>query len=318
MKKATVLFCLLSILVITAGALAAPGDAVLFTEEQRTKMGIEMYSPPTLAAVGDTLYTLWGSEVYTWQPGQENPTKVASGLEPGYFANYEEALAQIGDKADTLIAHLVSDGSTLYGLNRLNGKLFPLAFQNGKAVLGTPVQLDWSNMEEKQDTYAYMREAYRMCIVGNKLYTMIRNNQDYYKPAFTAFDLSTGSKQVFEVPFVQDLTPYKDGKLLVKVYDMENAYKEGQREPAKPSVAVFDPESGKMNEVGSFGDANVSGMVYQPETDTLLYTTNSRLMGMKALGTATQLAYMPVDYADETASSAMLSGGLYAINTWNG
>jgi len=317
MKKATVLFCFLLMLVLATGALAAPGDAVLFTEEQRNAMGIDMYTNPILAAVGDTLYSLWGKEIYAWQSGQENPVKVASGLEPGYYSSYEDAVSQLGDKADTLIANLVSDGTTLYGLNRLNGKLFPLTFQDEKAVLGTPVQLDWSKMEEKQDTYTNIRDVYRMCIIGNKLFAMIRNNEDWNKPDFASFDLATGTKQVFDAPFVQDITPYKDGKLLVKVYDMENAYKEGQTEPTKPTVAVFDPADGSLKEAGTFGDANVFGIAYQPETDTLFYTTNSKLMAMKALGAATQAAYMPVDYADD-APAAMLPGGLYAINTWNG
>ena len=317
MKKATGLLCFLLILVLTVGALAAPGDAVLFTEEQRNEMGIQMYSNPTMAAVGDILYTLWGSEIYSYTLGQESPVKVAAGLDSGYYATYEEAVAQVGDKADALIANLVSDGATLYGLNRLNGKLFPLTFQDGKAVLGTPVQLDWSNMEQTQDTYIYMRDAYRLCIAGGKLFAMIRNNEDYYKPEFASYDLSTGAKQILKAPFVQDMTSYKDGKLLVKVYDMENAYKEGQREPAKPTVAVFDPADGSLKEAGPFGDANVFGIAYQPETDTLFYTTNSKLMAMKGLGAAAQVAYMPVDYADESPA-AMLPGGLYAINTWNG
>ncbi len=318
MKKATGLFCFLLILVLAAGALAAPGDAVLFTEGQRTQMGIQVYSSPSMATVGDTVYTLWGAEIYAYKAGQENPAKVASGLEPGYYANYEEAVAAVGGNADTLLASLVSDGTTLYGLNRLNGKLFPLTFQDGKAVPGTPVQLDWTNMEGKQDTYTYIRDVYRMHIMGNKLYAMIRNNEDWNRPEFAAFDMATGLKQVFDAPFVQDIAPYKDGKLLVKVYDMEKAYQEGQREPLKPTVAVFDPADGSLREAGSFGDANVSGMVYQPETDTLYYTTSSKLMAMKALGTATQAAFMPMDYADDTASAAMLPGGLYAINTWYG
>lgn len=317
MKKAALLFCLLAMLCTTLGALAAPGDAVLFTEEQRTKMGIEMYSTTSLALVGETLYTLWGSEIYSWQPGQQDPVKVASGLTPGYYSNMEDAQAQVGDKADTLIATLISDGNTLYGLNRLNGKLFPVTFQDGQPVLGGPKQLDWSNMEEKQDTYTYIRDVYRLCVMGDKLFAMIRNNQDYNKPEFASFDLATGEKRVFDAPFAQDITPYKDGKLLVKVYDMENAYQEGQKEPKKPTLAVFDPADGSLKEMGSFGDANVFGLAYQPETDTLFYTTISKLMAMKGLGEATQAAFMPIDYADE-APAVLLPGGLYAINTWSG
>ena len=317
MKKVASLFLLLCILLsLIPAAMAAPGDAVLFTEDQRKEWGIEMYATPTLAVIGDTVYTLWGKDIYTWQPGQEKPVKVASNLEPGYYATYDEAKLQIGDKADTLISSLVSSQDTLYGLNRLTGKLFPLTFEQDQVVLGAPIQLDWSGLEVTRDNYSYVRDAYRLSISDNKLYAMFRNDEDYYKPEVACFDLATGVKQVLDIPFAQDMTPYKDGKLLVKVYDAENAYKDG-KEPEKPVLAVYDPADGSTSAQEPFGDINVFGLAYQAETDTLFYTTNSKLMAMKGLGTAAQVAFMPVDYADE-CPAVMLPGSLYAINTWSG
>ena len=317
MKKLTALFLMLCIcLTLIPAAFAAPGDAALFTEDQRKELGIELYSTPSFAAIGDMVYTLWGKDIYSWQVGQEKPVKVAGNLESGYYATYEEAKSQLGDKADTLIASLVSSQDTLYGLNRLTGKLFPLTFDQGNVVLGTPVQLDWSGIEQTANNYTSAREAYRLSISGGKLYVMFRNNEDYYKPEAACFDLATGTKQVLNIPFIQDFTPYKDGKMLVRIYDVEKAY-EGGSKPAMPTLAVYDPADGSAKEQGSFGDANVFGLAYQAETDTLYYTTNSKLMGMKGLGKAEQVAFMPVDYADE-CPAAMLPGGLYAINTWNG
>ncbi len=318
MKKVTSFILLLMILAsLLPSAMAAPGDAVLFTEDQRKELGIEMYYTPSIAVVGDTVYTLWGTEIYAWQLGQETPVKVSSNLEASFYSTYEDAKAQLGDKADTLISSLVGSNDTVYGLNRLTGKLFPLTFDQGKVVFGSPISLDWTSMEVAMDSYTYVKEAYRMSIYDNKLYALIRNDEDYYKPEIASFDLSTGAKQVLNIPFGQDITPYKDGKLLVKVYDMENAYADGGAEPAKPTMAIYNPADGSVTQAGIFGDANVFGIVYQPESDTLFYTTNSKLMGMKALGSASQVAYIPVDYADD-CTAVILPGGLYAINTWNG
>ncbi len=317
MKKVAALFLSLCILLsLIPAALAAPGDAVLFTEDQRKEWGIEMYTTPTLAAMGDTVYTLWGKEIYAYQAGQEKPVKVAANLESGYYATYEEAKAQIGDKADTMIASLVGSQDMLYGLNRLTGKLFPLTFEQGQAVFGTPVQLDWSGLEVTRDNYTYVRDAYRLCISQGKLYAMFRNDEDYYKPEVACFDLVTGAKQVLNIPFAQDVTPYKDGKLLVKIFDAENAYRDG-KEQGKPVLAVYDPADGSTSAQEPFGDMNVFGLAYQAETDTLFYTTNSKLMAMKGLGPAAQVAFMPVDYADD-CTAVLLPGSLYAINTWSG
>ncbi len=130
--------CLLSLMPL---ALAAPRDAMLFTEDQQNKWGIESYVSSTEASIGDTVYILCGKEIYTYMAGQEKPTKVAAGLEAGYYANYDEAESILGDKADTMIYALVRSTDSIYGLNWLNGKLFPLTFENGNAVLRTPIQL---------------------------------------------------------------------------------------------------------------------------------------------------------------------------------
>ena len=317
MKKVAALFLLACMLLtLIPAAMAAPGDAALFTEDQRKELGIELYTSPSFAAMGDTVYTLWGKEIYAWQVGQEKPTKMAGNLENSYFASYDEAKSQIGDKADTLIASLVSTQDTLYGLNRLTGKLFPLTFANDQVVFGTPIQLDWTGLEQTVDSYTSIRDAYRLSISDGKLYAMFRNNEDYYKPEAACFDLATGAKRVLDIPLVQDFTPYKDGKMLVRIYDMENAY-QGGSEPEKPELAIYDPADGSTAAQGLFGDVNVFGLAYQAETDTLFYTTNSKLMAMKGLGPAEQVAYMPVDYADD-CPAVMLPGNLYAINTWNG
>ncbi len=319
MKKMAACFCLIGMLFsIMGGAMAAPGDATLYTQEQRRELGVDFWSySNAMAVVGDTVYTLFQKEIFSWQVGGEAPVKVAGDLAPGYYSNYEEAQKQVKEKADTLITGLLSGGDVLYGLNSLTGKLFPITFQDGAVVYGDPIQLDWSDMEQTQDNYTYMKNIIRMVLQDGKLYAMIRNDMEYDKPEFVSFDLATGGKQAYSVAFAQDIAPYKEGKLLVRIYDRGNAYKDGASEPEKPTLAIFDPATGEAKNVGPFGNANVSGMVYQQETDTLFYATNSKLMAMKGLGTAAQAAYLPIDYAEE-CPAALLPGGLYTIMTWNG
>lgn len=321
MKKNTALFCLcLTLFSLMPIALAAPGDAMLFTEDQRNEWGIESYVSSTMASIGDTVYILCGKEIYAFTAGQEKPVLAAAGLESGYYANYDEAKSILGDKADTLIYCLVSSKDTVYGLNWLNGKLFPLTFSNGNALFGTPVQLDLTGLAQSNDEKTVVKEVYRLGISGNRLYAMFRDNDADDQPVIAGFDLPTGAKQVLDIPFAQDMTPYKVGKLLVKIYDAENA---GQRdeEAEKPALAVYDPADNSVSVKVTFGDADEFGLVYQQETDTLYYATASKLMAMNGFGTPAQIAYVPAGNMVNNAgalSAALLPGSLYVLNTPDG
>ena len=314
MKRMTALLCLcLTLFSLMPLALAAPGDAMLFTEAQRIEWGIESYVSSTMASIGNTVYILCGKEIYAFTAGQEKPVLAASGLEFGYYTNYDEAKSLLGDKADSMIFCLVSSKDTVYGLNWLNGKLFPLTFNNGSAVLGTPIQLDFTGLAQSNEDKTVVKEVYRLGISGNKLYAMLRDNDADDQPVLACFDLLTGAKQVLELPGAQDMTPYKDGKLLVKIFDAEKA--------DKPALAVVDPADNSVSVKVTFEDDNEFGFVYQPETDTLYYATTSKLMAMNGFASAAQIAYVPAGNMDNSAgacSAALLPGSLYVLNTPDG
>lgn len=318
MKKALGICCLLLTLVFCAQALAAPGDATFFTEAQRRDMGMNNYYRPAIAGIGGTLYILFGEGIYTWQSGQESPQQLISGLTADRYSNFAEAKERLGDKAETVIYSLLSAGDTLYGLNNLNGKLFPLTIADGKITYGTPVQLDWEGMEAKDGDYSFMKDVVKAVIADEKVYMLIRDNtQSSYYPALACFDLKSGAKQAFDTPYIQDFTPYRDGKLLVMIYDMEHAYDEVKQEMKKPSLGIFDPTAGTVTETGLFSDQQVSGLVYQNQNDTLYYMAPNKIVAMKALSEPAQVAYLPMDYNEESPA-VLLDGGLYAISTWTG
>lgn len=314
MKKATVLICLcLTLFSLMPLALAAPGDAMLFTEDQRIEWGIESYVSSTMASIGDTVYILCGKEIYAYTAGQEKPIKVAAGLESGYYANYDEAKSILNDKADTMIYALVSSKDTIYGLNWLNGKLFPLTFDDGNAVLGTPIQLDFTGLAQSKDEKTVVKEVYRLGISGNRLYAMFRDNDADEKPILAGFDLANGSNQVLDIPGAQDMTPYKDGKLLVKIFNAEKT--------DKPALAIVEPADNSVSVKVTLEDTNEFGLVYQQETDTLYYATTSKLMAVNGFGNAVQIAYVPAGNMDGNAgacSAALLPGSLYVLNTPDG
>jgi hypothetical protein len=316
MKKATALLCALCILCFTAAALAAPGDAYLFSDDARNEMGITNYNTPTMAAIGDTVYTLWGSELYTWQIGADAPVKLVSDIPFGYYSTWEDAQATLGDDAEKLITVLVSDGSTLYGFNSLNGLLYPLTFADGHTEYGTPTALDWTEIQDRQNGGEYL-EIFGLKIVDGALYLLVRSYDDYEQLTLMSFDLASGKANAWDIPGVQDITPYRDGNLLVEIFDSETAYNSDTGEMANATLAVFNPADGSVTEIGEFSDSYVFGIVYDAASDTLYYTTNSKLMAMPSLGEPVQVAYMPVDYIG-SATACLLPGGLYALIAYQG
>ncbi len=318
MKKGFAFICLLCILfTVVPAALAAPEDTILFDTDQLMEFGAEAYTDPGMALVGDTLYSTWGSKMFSWKQGQEKPEVVAAGLEPNMYQNYQEA-QQMGDNPDMMIAYLVSDGTALYGLNRLNGMLYPFTLEAGKAVSGTPVQLDWSDMEYTYNNKSYVREFRSIYLIGGKLYGVNWTVGDTHNPEFVSYDITTGAKQVYDIPFVQDITPYKDGKLLLKISDIDRAMKEDRMDSITHALAIFDPSVGSCTEVGYIPDAYVFGMVYQPETDVFYYCMTDKIMGMRSFGAAAQVAEIPYQFAGNGSPAVMLSGGVYAIGSFCG
>ena len=316
MKKQFMLLCLLCILCMMTGAAAAPGDAYLFTDAQREALGIESYSTPSMAVIGDMIYTLWGSDVYVWQPGMDIPQQVASNLLPGYHFMYRDMQAGEDDNTEKLIHMLVSDGETVYGFNTLRGYLYPLTFDDGLAAYGSPIVLDWSGIEDIYSSSEYT-DIFNACYANGFLYMLVRNDNNYDNPILTSFNLSTGDMEQIDEEYIRAIAPYKDGMLLLEIFNYETAYDRDTGEMTNPTVAIYNPADGSVTQAGTLGHYDVSGLAYYAENDTLYYTTNSMLMTMPALGEATQVAFMPVDYASE-APAAVLPGGLYAIDVWNG
>jgi len=316
MKKLTALCCVLCTLCLLTGALAAPGDAYLFTDDQREELGITEYNTPTMAAVGDTVYTLWGTTIFAWQTGTDTPVPVASDLAYDKYSTYEDAQKLLGDDAEKVITLLLSNNETLYSLNALNGYLYPLTFADGQAAFGTPITLDWDAIEDIQNDNDYM-SIVNACIAGNALYLLVRTDNDYDNPSLMVFDLASGGEETLDVSHVQDITPYVDGKLLLEIYDMENTYDAETEQTLNPTLSVYDPADSSVTQAGTFGSSNLSGIAYYAENDTLYYATNSLLMAMPSLGEATQVAYIPVDYTSDVPA-CVLPGGLYAIDMWSG
>jgi ABC-type glycerol-3-phosphate transport system substrate-binding protein len=312
----TTLLCALVTLCTLTGALADSSSATLFSSEQKTAIGLTNDYCNTMATVGETVYTQWSMAVYSWKPGQETPEKVASDVTSDYYNSNEDAVADLGEeKASKIISKFISDGTTLYGLNRHTGYIYPLTFAEGATVYGTPIQLEWEGLDNSQGSDAYV-EISRLVISGDYIYLMARRDTDYNNPELYCFEKATGKRKVFALEYMQDIASYKDGKVLALILNYDTAYPSDGSDPIMPSYAVVDPADGSVTQLGSFDSINTFGLVYRQDTDTLYYCADNKLMALPGLANPAQVGYMPADSMNN-ADVGLLSSGAYVLNTWN-
>ena len=319
MKKTLLLTLALILMILALPASAGPGDAVILSQEQRKEIGISPENYGTsMVAMGDTLYLLTGTDILTWKAGEEKPALAASGLpKVNWYDGLDQAKKDVGDQAIYALRYLFSWEDKLYGLNGLTGAAFPLTIEGGKVTYGDPVQLDWEDMILKGEGYSYPYTLMRPTVAGGKLYTILRGyNEDYDKTLFLSFDLQTGERQKLAPQYVQDISAYKDGTLLLKVYDQSKAYDEEKGAWRNPTLAIWDPAAQTSTDVGEMDTQSVYGIVYSPENDTLYYTTANQIRMMPALGASVQAAFLPLEYGGEF-DAVMLSDGLYVLNAWD-
>lgn len=129
----------------------------------------ESYSPEGLLSLNSSVAILMQEQtsrlysLYTWQPGQQEMTLVASNM---YRAGGYAQLKDLQDRLENLkedalagtelpdAAHcfsmLVTDGEKVYGINHLTGGIFTISGENGKAV--------YTDVATVQDTKIFIQE----------------------------------------------------------------------------------------------------------------------------------------------------------------
>ncbi len=316
MKRIITVLCVLAMLCTLPGALADSNSALMFSNDQKTDLGLENDYCVSMAVVGDTVYTLWSDSVYGWKSGQAAPEMIGSGITQDYYGDYESAVSDIGeDKAQKILSKFVTDGTTLYGLNRHNGMLFPLSFANGEVTYGEPIQLEWDGFDNGADSDSYV-DISKVVMSDDSIYAMVRRDNNYSKPDLYCFEKATGKRSSFTVDYAQDIATYKDGKLLALILNYDNAYPTDGSDPVMPSFAVVNPVDGSVTPVGNFDSINVFGLVYRQDTDTLYYSEDNKLMAMPGLANPAQVGYIPANNMSNV-DVGLLSGGSYVLNTWN-
>ena len=273
--------------------------------------------------------------LYTWQPGQQEMTLVASNI---YRAGSYATLEDLQERLDSLkedvpagtelpdAAHcfsmLVTDGEKVYGINHVTGGIFAISGENGK-----PVYTDVATMQDtkffiqEEEDYSYAMLPDTVAMSGDTVLMLMNTWDDTGRVAnLYALSLKDGSVRKANVENARNFCAYKDGKFLLIASLKQNDYDDNGN--FIPQMAmVYDPATDTTamlsSSIGVKNDMSYQQIVYSEKLDALLYCDSTQIMGTTNFQKATLYAYIPVDgyriaIVGDTIVAADYSSGIFA------
>ncbi|NLO84082.1 MAG: hypothetical protein GX096_01430 [Clostridiales bacterium] len=314
MKKLISLFLcvLLMLTTLSAGALASE------SKNQNVVIGnpdtnINTDSIIANASTKDTLYLLVYQiyentvDLHYWRDGMETSEK----MDTDTFTWYEND--EKGEPLETNITDLFTEGEAVYALNQATMSVRKLIDESGAAIspsevlytIGTPIDTDAG---EQRDEFINS-----ICASEGVLYVCKVLYGGNTTRKICMYDIATGEELgELEENDMQYVFPYKDGKMLMITFDMENGYDEETGEMRPCELVILDPKTKAKESVGEI-DYNAASAVYVESSNTIFYVDGSKVMSLPNMtGPAKLSAYMPVQSWNNN-NQAMLNDNLFVI-----
>lgn len=288
--------CLLA--VSGAGALAAPGDAVLVYE------GMEGFDEQvqSMAYADGTLYILGYNSLYTYADGAltqwqlDTSTVEATEEDDVYFNLNPSAIVTDGGEIRLMgieVGYDMEAEESLVG----GGGLYSISLEEADGIKTARVELatelDFEAMiEDSGDEYTWMNISMPFVQDGMLVGTTYGVNNIFW------FDLESGEYHSFSNENLGMLAPYKDGRVLALQVDYNSA------EP-RVELCALDLESEGIEvlcEMPMDGYSAPSMLYYDAQADRLYYVLNGELWRMPLTdpAAAESVADMPLNYSGQT------------------
>lgn len=299
MKKwISVLLALCLLAVSGAGALAAPGDAVLVYE------GMEGFDEQvqSMAYADGTLYILGYNSLYTYADGAltqwqlDTSTVEAAEEDDVYFNLNPSAIVTDGGEIRLLgmeVGYDMEAEESLVG----GGGLYSISLEEVDGIKTARVELatelDFEAMiEDSGDEYTWMNISMPFVQDGMLVGTTYGVNSIFW------FDLESGEYHSFSNENLGMLAPYKDGRVLALQVDYNSA------EP-RVELCALDLESEEAEALCEMPMAGYSApnmLLYDAQADLLYYVSNGELWRMPLAdpAAAESVADMPLGYSGQT------------------
>ena len=313
-KRSSLFLLALAMACMSVFALAAPEDALLFTDPKDP-------SVITVMPVDDTLYILarqqnadtqlYEEVLYAYTLGASTaPELVCDDF--CYTRNYL-TLAQVPAEDSARYAegfgYLFSDGENLYGFNNLTGSMARLTFSQGIMKREEVCTVDLDALRVKGVDYEYLMDL-NTTVCANGYITFVFTDWRMDVPASTLYSISLADGTVEKHPLAQPVMYLADAgedALLGITYPMTDAAN-GRETPA--GIVSIRRSDGAITWLRDWPEDQVPAQVaYHRATDTLYYAAPSIVWAMPALGQPEKAAYTTLTYTD---SMRVLDAG-YAV-----
>ena len=322
MKKWIGLCVCLMVLSLAFGALAAPGDNMLFFREPNTADSENMTS---MAGTDKGLYVL-KSELGNYSNYQiafydyetQAITTLLDNLPEPYYSTQEEfEMYGGGGKVEDIINRLFVSDNKLYGINYLTGEVFELVINDNVATRNILGKIDPALLLVTMSDYSYFMEIWGLVIDEGALYLSTYNYENNASPAsLLRCDLEKGTNESVAKLSVMEMKDYKDGLLLAILYDPYNSYDEATNTSKPRELHTLDLKTGKTSLLYSSQDA-FAGVQYDSENDTIYFTQGSQVLRLLKDGKTETVAYLPSSDTYSTQGAAF-SKGLYSYASYSG
>ena len=281
-----------------AGALAAPGDAVLVYE------GMEGFDEQvqSMAYADGTLYILGYNSLYTYADGAltqwqlDTSTVEATEEDDVYFNLNPSAIVTDGGEIRLMGMERGYDMEAEESLVG-GGGLYSISLEEADGIKTARVELatelDFEAMiEDSGDEYAWMNISMPFVQDGMLVGTTYGVNNIFW------FDLESGEYHSFSNENLGKLAPYKDGRVLALQVDYNSA------EP-RVELCALELESEGVEvlcEMPMDGYSAPSMLYYDAQADLLYYVSNGELWRMPLTdpAAAESVADMPLSYSGQT------------------
>ncbi len=300
MKRIWILLLALAICLSCLPALAATGDVVLGREDENSIYFNRAFTD------GDTLYMVAYDRLYTWHVGDEAMAEYTFDLENEQDGE-QSVLPFLCDGQLYAIVlstsygeHTEFEGATLYALTL--GEDDVIAFEELRAV-------EWDNLVEYYDQDANARQPDAIVATGGVAYLHHYNSQ--YENVVSALNLESGRmEQVDTLNDAYDITPYRDGKLLVELYTYQ------QSDVAR--LFAYDLASDDMELLTDLrieAYSPLAGLAYDPATDTIYCAKGGEIcpIDIDTGEVGEGVTDMPAEGYSTAGAACVLNGGYYAL-----
>ena len=294
-------------------ALAAPGDVTIYDEMLNDG---EFYAS-SFAWYNDIMYmTDWGENIYTW-------TKESGEIKT--WPMPKELTETDSEEGFTSFRSIIPGDDGLYFLFEVyeyedensvfSHMLLYKPTVNGEEVVfdTEPYELEWDDLVEEYDDYSYANSLNNAFVREGML--VGASWSDAGENVVAVIDIEDDDMELYPVENMNNVYPYKDGKVLTVVRGYEN-----EDDPC--IVTAVDLESGETEElmqIVTSGWTYPSQLAYDASGDYLYYVYNGELNRVKGMdfATAEAVTALNVDTWSDNLASVTSDGAFYICGDYS-